>query len=62
MASSAGTEPPNPPRNYFPNPPGGGTPGEPDWTWIDMDPKDYAEDPTRNLKHLYGKFRDWAGE
>ena len=38
------------------------TPGEPDWTWIDMDPKDYAENPPRNLKHLYGKFRDWAGE
>jgi len=35
--------------------------GGADWSWIDMDPKDYAGNPSENLKHLYGKFRDWAG-
>jgi len=53
---------PKPAAKLFSESPRRRTPGDPDWTWIDMDPKDYAEDPTRNLKHLYGKFRDWAGE
>ncbi len=35
---------------------------EPDWSWIDMEPREYAENPRRNLKHLYGKFREWGGK
>ena len=62
MASSAGMEQPNPPRNYFPNPPGGELrvirigPGS---TWT---PRIMPRIPLGILKHLYGKFRDWAGE
>jgi endo-1,4-beta-mannosidase len=32
---------------------------EPDWAWIDIDLKEYYENPLVSLKHLYGRFRDW---
>jgi endo-1,4-beta-mannosidase len=34
-------------------------PAEPDWTWIDIDHKEYDKNPSAGLKHLYRKFKDW---
>jgi endo-1,4-beta-mannosidase len=31
----------------------------PDWDWIDMEPREYYENALKNLKHLYGNFKDW---
>jgi len=31
----------------------------PDWDWIDMDPREYYGNPLENLKHLYRNFKGW---
>jgi hypothetical protein len=33
---------------------------DPDWTWIDIDRKEYYENPSASLKHLYERFKDWC--
>ncbi len=36
-------------------------PDAPDWAWIDMDRKEFFENPSPGLRHLYGRFKDWRG-
>ena len=37
-----------------------GKQNEPDWTWIDIDRKEYYENSSASFKHLYGRFKDWC--